>query len=71
MQIATVLAQFDELCSPAYAEAYDNVGLLVGDAEQDCSGVLVCLDLTDAIIDEAIAHAPMPKPTITSVCGGR
>ncbi len=34
---------------------YDNVGLLVGDTEKEISKVLVALDLTEAVCDEAIA----------------
>jgi len=35
-------------------EAYDNSGWVVGDPEQICTGALTALDLTPAIIDEAI-----------------
>ena len=34
---------------------YDNVGLLVGDLDADVSAVLTCLDVTEAVIEEAIA----------------
>jgi len=37
-----------------YQEGYDNAGLLVGDASAVCTGVLTCLDSTEAIVDEAI-----------------
>ncbi len=33
---------------------YDNVGLLVGDQEREVSRVLVCLDVTEEVVDEAI-----------------
>lgn len=33
---------------------YDNVGLLVGDHQQDVNRVLVCLDVTEDVVDEAI-----------------
>lgn len=35
---------------------YDNVGLLVGDYQQDVNRVLVCLDVTEAVVDEAMAR---------------
>lgn len=35
---------------------FDNVGLLVGDAQAQVSGVLVALDVTGRIIDEAVAR---------------
>lgn len=55
------MPQIKEICSileswapPAYAESYDNVGLLVGDAEREVSGVLVSLDCTEEVVDEAV-----------------
>jgi putative NIF3 family GTP cyclohydrolase 1 type 2 len=41
--------------APLYAEDFDNVGLLVGDQESDTTGILVCHDALENIIDEAIA----------------
>lgn len=52
----------DQLCQsleawapPALQEDYDNSGLLVGNRQQAVTGVLVSLDLTEAVIDEALA----------------
>jgi len=39
----------------SFKECNDNVGLLLGDENSAVSRVLVCLDATDAVIDEAIA----------------
>lgn len=36
--------------------AFDNSGLLVGDPQQEVTGVHVALDLTNKVIDEAIAN---------------
>ena len=38
----------------AYAEDFDNTGLLVGDAQSSVSGILVTLDTLEAVVDEAI-----------------
>ncbi|QZE14553.1 Nif3-like dinuclear metal center hexameric protein [Halosquirtibacter laminarini] len=35
-------------------ESYDNAGLIVGDPEMEATGVLLTLDVTEEIIDEAI-----------------
>jgi dinuclear metal center YbgI/SA1388 family protein len=57
-----------ELYPPAHAEPWDAVGLHVGDLDHDVvSGVLVALDVTAAVLDEAaaagcdllIAHHPL------------
>ena len=38
-----------------YQEGYDNAGLIVGHGSWKCTGVVTCLDSTEAVIDEAIA----------------
>ena len=37
-----------------YQEKYDNAGLIVGDENIEIQGVLICLDSTEDVIDEAI-----------------
>ncbi|HEY0110828.1 MAG TPA: Nif3-like dinuclear metal center hexameric protein, partial [Fibrella sp.] len=46
----------DAWAPPAYQESYDNAGLIVGDPNVPVRGVLVSLDATEAIVDEAIAQ---------------
>src|SRR5678815_3827322 len=36
-------------------ESYDNSGLLIGHPQQAVKGIMVCLDCTEAVMDEAIA----------------
>lgn len=51
------IAHFLEDLAPlSLQENYDNSGLLVGDASTTCKGILVSLDCTEAVIDEAIAN---------------
>ena len=50
-QITSLLEQWSPL---AYAEDFDNVGLLVGEHAWACSGVLVTHDVTEAVVQEAI-----------------
>lgn len=38
----------------AYQESYDNAGLIVGDLQQKVKNVLVTLDCTEALVEEAI-----------------
>lgn len=50
------LTQLLEAWAPlSYQESYDNAGLIVGDPATEIMGVLVTLDATEAVIDEAIA----------------
>ncbi|WP_461069527.1 Nif3-like dinuclear metal center hexameric protein [Spirosoma horti] len=54
-QIRHLAAHIEALAPLAYQESYDNVGLLVGDPSTIITGVLVTLDVTEAVVDEAIA----------------
>ncbi|NND10457.1 MAG: Nif3-like dinuclear metal center hexameric protein, partial [Flavobacteriaceae bacterium] len=56
MTIQDVIEHLEELAPLAYAEDFDNVGLLVGEANTKVSGVLVTLDTLESIIDEAIEN---------------
>lgn len=55
MKIKEILSVLEEMAPLAYAESFDNVGLLIGNQNTTCSGVLVCHDALEAVIDEAIA----------------
>lgn len=39
----------------AYQESYDNAGLICGNYDMEIKSALICLDSTEAVIDEAIA----------------
>ncbi len=54
MQIKEVIQHLEKLAPMAYAEDFDNVGLLVGDKNTDVTGILVTLDTLESTIDEAI-----------------
>ncbi|GAB2531812.1 Nif3-like dinuclear metal center hexameric protein [Spirosoma aerophilum] len=54
-QIRQLAAHIEALAPLAYQESYDNVGLLVGDPTTEITSVLVTLDVTEAVVDEAIA----------------
>ncbi|WP_338647612.1 Nif3-like dinuclear metal center hexameric protein [Flavobacterium sp. KS-LB2] len=55
MKIIEIISVLEEMAPLAYAEDFDNVGLLVGDQESAATGILVCHDALENIIDEAIA----------------
>jgi len=54
MIVQDVINHLEELSPLAYAEDFDNVGLLVGNKNAVVSGILVTLDTIEAIVDEAI-----------------
>ena len=48
------IADWLEMWAPRHlAESYDNVGLLVGSADADVTKVLVSLDCTEGVVEEA------------------
>ena len=54
MIVQDVINHLEELAPLAYAEDFDNVGLLVGDRNNEVTGVLVTLDTLEEVVDEAI-----------------
>lgn len=69
--IGKIAAYIEELAPPAWAESWDNVGLQAGDPSRPAARVLVALELTDAVAEEALRervslvvlhHPPIYKP---------
>ena len=54
MIVQDVINHLETLAPLAYAEDFDNVGLLVGDKNAKITGVLVTLDTLETVVDEAI-----------------
>ena len=55
MKIKQVTNFLENIAPLEYQENYDNCGLIVGDAKAEVNGLLITLDCTEAVIDEAIA----------------
>lgn len=78
MKIKEVVATLEQFAPLPLQESYDNAGLQIGLTEaENASGVLLCLDVTEAVIEEAVrrdcnlivAHHPLifrPLRHITS-----
>jgi len=54
-KIKKILSILEKMAPLAYAEDFDNVGLLVGNEDTEATGILVCHDALENVIDEAIA----------------
>ncbi|MBY0427463.1 MAG: Nif3-like dinuclear metal center hexameric protein, partial [Cytophagales bacterium] len=54
-QLRELVQYLDQKIPLQYQESYDNAGLLIGNPKESISGVLITLDVTEAVIDEAIA----------------
>ena len=55
MKIQQVLSALERFAPLPLQESYDNAGLQIGLTEAEVSGALLCLDVTEKIIDEAVA----------------
>ncbi len=54
MKLKEIIAALHQWAPPALQEGYDNSGLLVGSPEQEVTQLLVSLDCTEAVVQEAI-----------------
>jgi len=67
MKIKDILDVLEAVAPPHLQESYDNAGLIVGDPQAPVTGVLFCLDSTEAVVQEAldkgcnlvVAHHPI------------
>jgi dinuclear metal center YbgI/SA1388 family protein len=55
LRIHEIVSAFEEIAPASLQESYDNSGLIVGDMGAEVSKALLCLDSTEAVVDEAIA----------------
>ena len=62
------IAQYLESIAPlSFQESYDNAGLVIGDSDTECTGILTSLDVTEEVVKEAarkncnliVAHHPI------------
>ena len=55
MKLQDITAALEQIAPTRYAEPWDNVGLLVGDPAREVTRVLLAIDLTREVADEAFA----------------
>ena len=54
MKVKEVLSALEQFAPLPLQESWDNAGLQVGLTEAEVSGALLCLDVTEAVVDEAL-----------------
>ena len=77
MKISAVVEHLEHTASPSLQESYDNAGLITGNINWECSGILVCLDATVEVLEEAkkrncnlvVAHHPILFRGIKRITG--
>ena len=72
-----IIEVIESVAPVAWQESYDNAGLQVGNRFQQVSGAVICLDVTEGVVDEAIAlgynlivsHHPLLFKGLKSITG--
>jgi dinuclear metal center YbgI/SA1388 family protein len=77
MVLSEIIAILNSQFPLALQESYDNCGLLIGNANTRVTGALICIDITEEVLDEALAkscnliisHHPLIFSGIKSLTG--
>lgn len=77
MQVQDIIKTIEAYAPPAYQEGYDNSGLQVGSPQDEVKAVLISLDVTEAVLDEAmqrganmiVAHHPLLFSGLKQISG--
>ena len=77
VKIRDVIGEIEAVAPLPLQEDFDNAGIQVGDIQSEVTGVLLCLDVTEEVIDEAldlkcnliISHHPLIFKPIKSITG--
>lgn len=54
MKIKDISLFLESIAPPGLQESYDNAGLIIGNQENNCTGILTTLDITEQVLEEAI-----------------
>ena len=76
-RIRDIINEIERFAPLSLQEEYDNAGVQTGDVEQSATGALVCLDVTEEVVDEAInagfnliiSHHPLIFKPLKSLTG--
>ena len=77
VKVKDILNEIEAVAPLPLQDDFDNAGIQVGDIQSDVTGVLLCLDVTEEVIDEAldlkcnliISHHPLIFKPLKSITG--
>lgn len=77
MKVKDIIREIEKKAPLPLQESFDNAGVQAGDVNQTATGVLICLDVTEAVIEEAIdkecnliiSHHPLAFKPFKSLTG--
>jgi dinuclear metal center YbgI/SA1388 family protein len=75
--ISDIIKELENFAPPSYQENYDNAGLIIGNSNDQCTGSLLTLDVTEDVVSEAIenncnliiAHHPLIFSPLKKITG--
>ncbi len=78
LKIKDITTALEDFAPLATQEAYDNAGLITGTPDAEATGALLCVDVTEAVLDEAmaagvnlvVAHHPLIFHPLKSLARG-
>ncbi|MCK4920626.1 MAG: Nif3-like dinuclear metal center hexameric protein [Bacteroidales bacterium] len=56
MKLKEIISFFEEIAPFSLQESYDNSGIQIGNPDTEITGILIGIDLTDEVLDEAIEN---------------
>ena len=56
MKVSDIISFLESVAHPSLQEHYDNAGLIIGDKNWECSGIICSLDATEEVVTEALAR---------------
>jgi len=77
IKVKDIASVIEDFAPKKLQESYDNAGLQIGDPEMDVSAALLCLDVTEEVLDEAlerhcnliVSHHPLLFKGLKEVTG--
>lgn len=77
MKVQDIISLLENVAAPSLQEDYDNAGLITGQKDWECKGVLVALDCTEDVVKDAIqkkcnlvvAHHPIVFKGLKTITG--
>ena len=67
VKVKDILREIEHYAPLPLQEGFDNAGVQVGDVNQHATGVLLCLDVTEEVLDEAIVDGIQPDHLSSSL----
>jgi len=54
MNVKSICELIEEVAPLSLQESYDNAGLLVGDSQMEINSILISIDITEEVLEEAV-----------------